>query len=406
MIKMRRNRASRLAVTVVAAAGLLTGTAYAAGAGAGPAGEHHPHANPGHLRAGQLLTAVPLTGAAALPSASRTSLITYVSDDAQGRPIVVSGTVAVPASRPPRGGWPVISWAHGTSGYSDVCAPSNDSPDGLDHDYFAVIDPTLDAWVARGYAVVQTDYEGLGTPGPHPYLNGVSEANTVTDIVRAARRLNRNVGRNWVVMGHSQGGQAALFAAQIGGRRAPELHLRGAVPIAPGGTFVAQTVPYIQSNQPGAAAAEAFLPLILLGAQAADPAINADALVSDAFRPALTAARTGCLAQLRAVPTIDPTTVFRAGADLGPLTSYLAQQDPRMADPKVPTFIAQGSADQLVSPAGTAALVQTLCGKGARIDYQVYAGQDHRGSVAASLPDAEHFVDTVMAGGTPPTTCS
>ena len=223
----------------------------------------------------------------------------------------------------------MISWAHGTSGYADVCAPSNDTTDGLDHDYFSVIDPTLDSWVARGYVVAQTDYEGLGTPGPHPYLNGVSAANTTIDIVRAARDLSRGVGRNWVVMGHSQGGQAALFTAQLAASRAPELRLRGAVPIAPGGTYVSQTVPYIQSNQPGAAAAEAFLPLLLLGAQAADPAINADSLVSDAFAPAMTAARTGCLAQLRAVAPIDPTTVFRTGADVTELAHYLDQQDPR-----------------------------------------------------------------------------
>jgi alpha-beta hydrolase superfamily lysophospholipase len=395
-------------VTVVIVGAVLSGATAAVadtskGSGAAvpqPGGIGGPR-----LHAGELLTAEPLASAAALPSAATTQLITYVSDDARGKPIVVSGTVALPRTKAPRGGWPVISWAHGTSGYADVCAPSNDTVDGLDHDYFSVIDPTLDAWVARGYVVVQTDYEGLGTPGPHPYLNGVSEANTVIDIVRAARDLNRSVSRNWAVSGHSQGGQAALFAAQFAAKRAPELKLRAAVPIAPGGTFVEQTVPFIQSNQPGAAAAEPFLPLILLGAQAADPSINAGALVSDAFQPAMTAARTGCLAQLRAVPPIDPTTVFRPGADVSQLNTYLAQQDPLAADPKVATLIAQGTADTLVAKASTDVLVKTLCGKGAAIQYDVYQGQDHRGSVAASLADAESFVDAAMQGRIPPKNC-
>jgi alpha-beta hydrolase superfamily lysophospholipase len=394
-------------MTAVAVVGMVCAGATAASAGTSGGGsstDGGPRSH-GHLRAGELLTASPLTTAAALPSAASTQLVTYVSDDAHGTPIVVSGTVSTPKTPAPPGGWPVISWAHGTSGYADVCAPSNDTVDGLDHDYFAVIDPTLDSWVARGYVVVQTDYEGLGTPGPHPYLNGVSEANTVIDIVRAARDLNNRVGRNWVVMGHSQGGQAALFTAQLAAQRAPDLRLRGAVPIAPGGTYVEQTVPYIQSGQPGAAAAEAFLPLILLGAQAADPAINADALVNGAFGPAMTAARTGCLAQLRAVTPIDPTTVFRPGADTSTLNAYLAQQDPLATDPQVPTLIAQGALDQLVAKSATDALVTALCKKGASIDYRVYPGQDHRGSVAASLPDAQAFVDTVLAGGTPPSTC-
>jgi dienelactone hydrolase len=398
---LARSTAARSLTAVLVVGAVIGGTTAAAAAtnkGSGPALPQPGWRGAAHLRAGELLTAEPLQTAAALPSAATTQLITYVSDDAKGKPIVVSGTVAIPKTKPPRDGWPVLSWAHGTSGYADVCAPSDDTVDGLDHDYFSVIDPALNAWVARGYVVVQTDYEGLGTPGPHPYVNGVSEANTVTDIVRAARDLNRNVGRNWAVSGHSQGGQAALFTAQLAARRAPDLDLRAAVPIAPGGTYLEQTVPYIQSNQPGAAAAEAFLPLILLGAQAADPAINADALVSDAFQPAMTAARTGCLAQLRAVPPIDPTTLFRPGADVSALNAYLAQQDPLTTDPKVPTLIAQGTADTTVAKTSTDALVKALCGKGAAIQYDVYQGQDHRGTVGASLADAESFVDTAMAG--------
>lgn len=402
----RRARRTIQSLTAGVAAAVLLSSATAQATPQAPVRPAQGDFGGAHLRAGELLTAQTLTGVAALPSAASTSLITYVSDDANGNPIVVSGMVSVPKTRAPRGGWPVISWAHGTSGYADICAPSDDTADGPDHDYFSVIDPTLDAWVARGYVVVQTDYQGLGTPGPHPYLNGVSEANTVIDIVRAARDLDQRVGRDWIAMGHSQGGQAALFAAQIAARRAPELDLRGDVPIAPGGTFVAQTVPYIESGQPGAAAAEAFLPLLLLGAQASDPTIDAGSLVSDAFQPAMTAARTGCLAQLRAVAPIDPTTVFRAGADLGPLTAYLAAQDPMNTDPHVPTFIAQGSADTLVAKTATDALVQNLCSKGVHLNYTVYAGQDHRGSVGASLPDIEHFVDTLIAGGKPPTTCN
>jgi pimeloyl-ACP methyl ester carboxylesterase len=354
-----------------------------------------------------LLTAQPATSSAVLPSAARTTLITYMSRDEYGKPIVVSGTVSVPTTRAPRGGYPVISWAHGTSGYADTCAPSEDTPDGPDHDYFAVIDPTLNTWVARGFAVVQTDYQGLGTPGGHPYINGVSEANTVTDIVRAGRQLDSQLSRTWFVMGHSQGGQAALFTATRARSYAPDLQLRGAVPIAPGGFGLSQTVPYIQSNQPGAAAAEAFLPLILLGAQVANPAIVPEQLLSDTAlnSGALTAARTGCLAQIRAVTPVPPADYFRTGANFGPLTSYLQTQDPSVTDPKVPTMIAQGTADTLVSKTGTDALVKVLCQKGADIQYKIYDGADHRGSVGASLSDAENFVSQILHGSRPASTC-
>ncbi|GAA3708436.1 alpha/beta hydrolase family protein [Gordonia hankookensis] len=370
-----------------------------------PVGAATAQPSPGSLRAGALLGARPLTTAAALPDAARTTRILYASDDAHGKPIVVSGTVAVPRSAPPRGGWPVISWAHGTTGYADPCAPSRDTSTGPEHGYLGPITSVLDTWIRRGYAVVQTDYEGLGTPGGHPYINGTSEANAVTDIVRAARALNPRIGRNWIAAGHSQGGHAALFAAQMSGARAPQLSLKGVVAIAPGGVGLSRTVDFVRSGMPGAEAAEAFLPLIVLGANAAEPSIRPDAIFSDQAGPLVQAARTGCLDQIRAVPPIPPTQVLRADADTAALTRYLDSQDPARTIPRVPVMIAQGTADTLVSETGTDQLVATLCGRGRPIDYHVYPGQDHRATVPASLSDTQAFVSSVLAGRPQANTC-
>ncbi len=397
MLARRMRNSARIGAGLVAVGLLAAGCS-------GASDSDHPA--PADMRPGELLTSTPLTSAAALPSAASTRLITYVSDDAQGRPIVVSGTVAVPKTPPPKDGWPVLSWAHGTTGFADTCAPSVDTADGLDHDYLGPVDRDLDTWVAKGYAVVQTDYEGLGTPGGHPYINGTSEANTVTDIVRAARALDTSIGRSWVVAGHSQGGQATLFTAQNAGERAPELELKGAVSIAPGGVGLSGTVDYVRADRPGAAAAEAFLPLILLGAQTADPAIDPGRLVTPQAAPLLTAGRTGCLAQIRAVPPIPPARIFAPDADVRALTDYLNRQDPSRVVPAVPTMIAQGTIDAAVAKPGTDALVKTLCGKGVSVDYRVYDGQDHRGSVPASLHDAQDFADRVLSGRTPPQTCT
>ncbi|WP_018179895.1 alpha/beta hydrolase family protein [Jongsikchunia kroppenstedtii] len=381
-----------VAATVAAVAALSAVTATAAPS------RHDPGA-------GRLLDAKPLRTAAALPSAARTMAITYASDDMNGRPIAVTGTVAIPRGKAPAGGWPVLSWAHGTTGIADVCAPSRDTATGLDHDYLGPVTQVLDSWVRKGYAVAQTDYQGLGAPGVHPYLNGVSEANSVIDIVRAARRLDPAVGRNWAVAGHSQGGQATLFTAQQARQRAPELALRAAVSIAPGGVALDQMVPYMMAGGPGAEAAEAFAPLIVLGAQAADPAVRPQDIFSAAAQPFEQAARAGCIAQIRAVPAIPTAQLFKAGANTGPLTTYLKAQDPITTNPAVPTMVAQGTADTVVAPAGTTAMVAAMCGRGIALDYRTYAGQDHRGSVPASLADAQAFVGSAMAGRATPRTC-
>src|ERR1022692_657118 len=131
----------------------------------------------------------------------------------------------------------VLSWAHRTTGVADICAPSRDAPGHPSHIYVQIADAMLNLWVSRGWVVVKTDYQGLGTPGRHPYLVGAAAARDAVDIVVAARQLFPAIGRRWVVMGHSQGGHAALFAASLAQAGSPGLDpgldLAGAVAIAP-----------------------------------------------------------------------------------------------------------------------------------------------------------------------------
>ncbi|MGH1559106.1 hypothetical protein ACRAWD_18365 [Caulobacter segnis] len=90
--------------------------------------------------------------------------------DRLGRGVLPEGAAA-------GGGWPLIAWAHGTTGVADVCAPSFMPRSDRDQQY-------LSAWLAAGYAIVATDYAGLGTPGPHPYLQPRSEGLAVLDSAR------------------------------------------------------------------------------------------------------------------------------------------------------------------------------------------------------------------------------
>src|SRR4051794_25148715 len=99
-----------------------------------------------------------LTGPAVLKSAKSNRLLLYSSTSTAGRAVPVSGDIAVPKGKAPKGGWPVVTWAHGTTGIADACAPSII---GTQANYDS---PLLNRWLKAGYAVVRTDYEGLGTP--------------------------------------------------------------------------------------------------------------------------------------------------------------------------------------------------------------------------------------------------
>ena len=356
---------------------------------------------------GALITATPvrLSPDSVVPEDARTERITYLSQSATGQEVLVSGTVTVPAGEPPEGGWPVISWAHGTTGVGDACAPSAHSVGGPARDYLAATDPVIARWVAGGYAVAATDYEGLGTPGGHPYMNGVSAGHTVTDIVRAARELDSRIGTKWAVAGHSQGGHAALFTAAQGAEYAPELDLVGAVSYAPG-SRTSDTAAYMAAGGPGVRAAIPFLPVLLLGAEAADPALSAEAMISDAARPLLDVARTGCMDQIKAAAARIPADdLFAPGADTAALTAYFAGQEPEELNLTVPALVAQGTTDALVAAPITTQITEKLCADGSPVGYRSYEGADHRGVLTAAGDDVDAFLGTLFAGDDPGPMC-
>ena len=103
---------------------------------------------------------------------AKNRLVLYTSKTPQGKATAVSGIVSYPKGTPPQGGWPVVSFAHGTTGTADPCAPTRSPAGSPQAPYTTYIDPELEDWIGAGYAVVRTDYQGLGTPGPHPYLIG------------------------------------------------------------------------------------------------------------------------------------------------------------------------------------------------------------------------------------------
>jgi pimeloyl-ACP methyl ester carboxylesterase len=356
---------------------------------------------------GDVIWARPLTTGAVLPSAASNTLVLYHTTSLSGADVAVSGTISVPKGAPPKGGWPVISWAHGTTGDAPQCTPSLDSPSGPEHVYLGMVEPALDQAVARGYVVVQTDYEGQGTPGPAPYLIGVAEARDAIDIVRAARQIVPQLSTSWVVMGHSQGGQTVLFTSATAAQWAPELHLIGAVAEAPA-AFISVFIagfPKLTTPTP----AYAFGALFIDAAASFDPAVKLDQIFTPAALAMVPQLHDRCVSALLMSPnswgSIVPASSFRTGAVLAPLLAFAATNDAGGLHPAVPLMLAQGSADTTVPKASSDAIVGILCGSGATIHYDVYQGIEHRPLVMRASDDALTWVGARFAGQPAPTNC-
>jgi len=356
---------------------------------------------------GTLIRSEPLSGSAALPGAARNLLVLYHSQDESGRDIAVSGTIAIPAGKPPAGGWPVTTWAHGTTGIGPACAPSKDTPAGPEHAFLGPKQALMDDYVRHGFVVVATDYPGLGGPGLHPFLQGASEAHGILDIVRAARHLDADIGSDYVVIGHSQGGQADLFAATLAPEYANELNLLGNVAMAPASHIGSTVEAMAAAAEPSYALGYAMY--VLQSFASNHPAIDLTAILTPEALLHLPQTRTDCISKTVSEgywATAVPRDQFVAGADLSAVLAVSAANDPARLAVSVPTLIVQGTADTTVLPAWTDGTVRGLCGNGSPVLYRAYEGADHETIVQRSAEDVRRWIDARFAGSPAQSNCT
>lgn len=329
--------------------------------------------------AGRPIAATTVAGSTVV-GAARAYRLRYLSMGLDGEPIVVSGLLYTPKRKAPRGGWPVVGWAHGTTGLADACAPSATKDAG---GYGAYLTP----WLTQGYAVAATDYEGLGTPGPHPYLIGDSEGRSVIDMVRAARHFDRGISNRWFALGHSQGGQAALFAGKLQATYGAGLDYRGTVALAPPTQWARVLMP--PELFAPKAQVNPFLLLILSGLHAARPTDFGYAeLVTPAGRGYLDRAETdSCGEAFAALPGKRMDEIFAID---DAETARIRTTMTRLAEPpatgyRAPILLVQGGKDDIVSPAATRMTVAAM--RVAKTDATLawYPTAGHQQILAASL---------------------
>ena len=327
-----------------------------------------------------------------IEGAKQNKVLLYTSKSPQGKPIAVSGSLSVPKGKAPKGGWPVISYAHGTTGTADSCAPTRVKPNSPVGDYVDYVDPQLQDWIDAGYAVVRTDFQGLGTPGPHPYLVGESEGRGVLDLVSAARQLNPNLSNKFLIAGHSQGGQSALFAASLAESWSPKLKLRGTVAYAPASHVLQQGQLLPALTAPSGLSALAAL--IFEGASTTSADIDVDALLNPPAVALYPQVDETCLPQLSESDSfggIAPSELLKSPVDNTPkFAGALADMNPAV-EIEQPVMLAQGTDDTTVFPFYTDQLNAELTNLGDSVDYITYPDITHGEVVAAAEDDAMAF---------------
>ena len=347
---------------------------------------------------GTVIREEPMFGAAAGASAHR---VLYRSTSPEGRPIAVSGVIIIPAGQAPTGGWPIVAWAHPTTGIVPRCAPS------LAIFIFQQIAGSREL-LEQGYAIAATDYPGLGTPGPHPYLVGVSEARAVIDSVRAARSFPGMANSSrYAVWGHSQGGQASLFTGMISRTYAPELQLVGVAAAAPATDLA--TLMTDDMNTSGGR----NLTAMTVWSWSRVYGAPIDSVVAPEAIPTVDRLATECIESLFDIIERDRTSgplakeflTVKNPARTKPWQSLLARNTPGALPRSSPVFLAQGTTDGLVRPQVTASYMQRLCRAGSQVQMLVMPNVSHGFAGRDSASAAVSWMADRFAGRAPPSDC-
>ncbi len=307
--------------------------------------------------------------------------VMYRSVDALGNPMAVTGSVIVPkrAWTGP-GTRPLVAYAVGTRGVGDMCPPSYTLTQGADYE-----GPIIRSLLDQGWAVAVTDYEGLGTPGLHTYMVGPSQGHAVLDVARAALKLpeaglpaNTPIG----LMGYSQGGGAAGWAAELAGSYAPELVIKGSVLGGVPGDLAA-TADLLDGTF-----FVAFALMAAMGLDAAYPELDLDAFLNERGRALIAKSQEMCLVDVAGFVNLIDVSFSRIEdyvttnpLDTPAWQARLNETELGRAAPSAPVFQYHGAVDQIVPFKQAAELRRTWCNKGTRVTWSVLPAEHVLGLV-------------------------
>ncbi|TDX79657.1 secretory lipase [Neorhizobium sp. R1-B] len=349
-------------------------------------------------KSGVVMKEEPLPKELIIPGAKEAVRILYSSTDKRwgSGQVPVSGTLYMPPGRPPSEGWPLLAWAHGTVGIADICAPSWTGFKPRDTAY-------LRRWLDAGFALVLTDYQGLGGPGPHPYLDWQVASYSVLDSIRAASAARPGkISNKVLIAGHSQGSGAALGAALFSTQYAPEINILAAI-----ATGINVTFPDGPVALPVRNSANMFMSFATGGLRSDGPQI--DDIVSPVGKQLLDTARRACTAEIQ---TLARELKVRSLAEtlsisLDQLSAVRIQvTNMPMKFVGVPLLVGTGLADQTVEPMRQFAAVSALCKAGNAVLWRRYPGLSHDGVVNGSLEDSLAFARSRLEGQHAASNCS
>ncbi|MGP2836352.1 lipase family protein [Serratia nevei] len=324
-----------------------------------------------------------------ITTAEKVYKVLYSSKDGINDSIRVnSGIIFIPKGTPPKNGWPIISWQHGTTGTADQCAPSWTGPDQPSK-------IVISGWLKKGYAVLAADYQGLGSTGIHPYLESKSLAYSVLDLLNASLNAKLNLQNDIFLHGWSEGGFATVATIFYAERYAPTLNIIGA---SGSGT------PYFKKEALGLLLTEKHVPdsvagymtYIMNSSSQLKNSIHRDDVFSDEGKEFSQEYGRYCIDDIARVAYENKTDfkkIIKPAALKNPnILNYLSYPSLKV---NIPLYLSIGGNDTDAPKNMQLELKRDMCDKGSPVHYKVYPGADHTQALLESAHDTVTFLNNL-----------
>jgi Secretory lipase len=321
------------------------------------------------------------------PGVSAVRLL-YHSRSATNDDVVTSGVIMFLDEKPPVGGWPVIAWAHGLSGVARQCAPS--LARNLQHG------PLLSMYVSLGYAVVATDYTGLGTRFRNAFADTSSNALDVLYAIPAARHAVPQLGGRWIAMGSGEGGMAVAGVAEQEHEIQDPSYL-GSIAISPLADFedVYKPVSSLAYR----------LPLFLAyGIKTVYPQFEVNEILTEKALPLYREIGQVC-SENETVRKASAVGMLKPNWDSNSFVlKYFSRNHLGLKPAHAPLLVISGQSDASVGQ--TTKIVARLCQQGDRVQFEKYPEDDPGRVIGDSVRDQIAWIQARFANGPVPDNCA
>ena len=321
------------------------------------------------------------------PGVSAARLL-YHSRSAGGDDVAASGVVLFPDEKPPAGGWPVIAWAHDLSGVGRQCAPS--LARNLQHG------PFLSMYVHLGYAVVATDYTGLGTSFRSAFADTPSNALDVIYSIPAALRGVPQLGSRWIAMGTGEGGMAVAGVAEL----EQQIHDPNYL-----GSIVISRLAVLQDEYERVSTLSYRLPLFLAyGIKTVYQQFEVSDILTDEVLPLYRqvgqeCSETGVVQKASAAGILKPNWASNKFVQ-----KYFSRNRVGLKPANAPLLVISSETDSSIIE--TTKIVARLCKRGDRVQFEKYPEYDPGRVIGDSVRDQMAWIQARFANGPVRTNCS